>query len=80
MYSDGSGRGVANGRQLQGKELSYNNIVDLQAAWDLAQEFEEPVLRHHQAHQSMRHRDREDIVRGLQEARWNAIRFQHSVA
>ncbi len=43
MYSDGSGQGVANGRQLQGKELSYNNIVDLQAAWDLAQEFEEPV-------------------------------------
>src|SRR5438270_11365840 len=43
MYSDGSGTGVANGRQLQGKELSYNNIVDLQAAWDLAQEFEEPV-------------------------------------
>jgi phosphoribosylaminoimidazolecarboxamide formyltransferase/IMP cyclohydrolase len=43
MYSDGSGVGVANARQLQGKELSYNNIVDLQAAWDLAQEFEEPV-------------------------------------
>jgi phosphoribosylaminoimidazolecarboxamide formyltransferase / IMP cyclohydrolase len=39
MYSDGSGAGVANARQLQGKELSYNNIVDLQAAWDLAQEF-----------------------------------------
>jgi len=35
--------GVANGRQLQGKELSYNNIVDLQAAWDLAQEFSDPV-------------------------------------
>src|SRR5438477_7040882 len=43
MYSDGSGAGVANARQLQGKELSYNNIVDLQAAWDLAQEFDEPV-------------------------------------
>ncbi len=43
MYSDGSGTGVANARQVQGKELSYNNIVDLQAAWDLAQEFEEPV-------------------------------------
>ena len=41
MYSDGSGVGVANARQLQGKELSYNNIVDLQAAWDLAQEFDE---------------------------------------
>ncbi len=44
MYSDGSGVGVANARQLQGKELSYNNIVDLQAAWDLAQEFNEPVV------------------------------------
>src|SRR5579863_6093126 len=43
LYSDGSGKGVANGKQLQGKELSYNNIVDLQAAWDLAQEFEETV-------------------------------------
>jgi phosphoribosylaminoimidazolecarboxamide formyltransferase/IMP cyclohydrolase len=43
MYSDGSGSGVANARQLQGKELSFNNIVDLQAAWDLAQEFDEPV-------------------------------------
>jgi phosphoribosylaminoimidazolecarboxamide formyltransferase/IMP cyclohydrolase len=43
MYSDGSDKGVANGRQLQGKELSYNNIVDLQAAWDLTQEFDEPV-------------------------------------
>jgi phosphoribosylaminoimidazolecarboxamide formyltransferase / IMP cyclohydrolase len=43
MYSDGSGKGVANGRQIQGKELSYNNIVDLEAAWDLAQEFDEPV-------------------------------------
>jgi phosphoribosylaminoimidazolecarboxamide formyltransferase/IMP cyclohydrolase len=43
MYSDGSGVGVANGRQIQGKELSYNNIVDLQAAWDLAQEFDPEV-------------------------------------
>jgi phosphoribosylaminoimidazolecarboxamide formyltransferase/IMP cyclohydrolase len=40
MYSDGSGFGVANAHQLQGKELSFNNIVDLQAAWDLAQEFD----------------------------------------
>src|SRR5712675_3035579 len=43
MYSDGTGLGVANARQLQGKELSYNNIVDLQAAWDLAQDFDETV-------------------------------------
>ncbi len=43
LYSDGSGTGIANGRQLQGKELSYNNLVDLDAAWDLAQEFQETV-------------------------------------
>jgi phosphoribosylaminoimidazolecarboxamide formyltransferase/IMP cyclohydrolase len=43
LYSDRSGKGIANAKPLQGKELSYNNIVDLQAAWDLAQEFGEPV-------------------------------------
>jgi phosphoribosylaminoimidazolecarboxamide formyltransferase/IMP cyclohydrolase len=43
MYSDGSVFGVANAHQIQGKELSFNNIVDLQAAWDLAQEFDETV-------------------------------------
>jgi phosphoribosylaminoimidazolecarboxamide formyltransferase/IMP cyclohydrolase len=43
LYADRSGAGIANARQLQGKELSYNNIVDLQAAWDLAQDFTEPV-------------------------------------
>src|SRR5260221_10772195 len=49
MYSDGSGAGVANGKQLQGKELSFNNMVDLQAAWDLAQEFDETacaIIKH----------------------------------
>jgi phosphoribosylaminoimidazolecarboxamide formyltransferase/IMP cyclohydrolase len=49
MYTDGSGTGVANARQLQGKELSYNNMVDLEAAWDLAQEFDEPfcaIIKH----------------------------------
>ena len=49
MYSDGSGAGIANGKQLQGKELSYNNIVDMQAAWDLAAEFEGPfcaIIKH----------------------------------
>ena len=37
------GGGIAGARQLQGKELSYNNLLDLDAAWDLAQEFSEPV-------------------------------------
>jgi phosphoribosylaminoimidazolecarboxamide formyltransferase / IMP cyclohydrolase len=44
LYSDGSGTGVAGGQQLQGKELSYNNLVDLDACWDLAQEFTEPAV------------------------------------
>jgi len=38
LYGDGSGMGVAGAKQLQGKELSYNNLVDLDACWDLAQE------------------------------------------
>lgn len=40
LYSDGSGAGIAGAKQLQGKELSFNNLVDLEACWELAQEFE----------------------------------------
>jgi phosphoribosylaminoimidazolecarboxamide formyltransferase/IMP cyclohydrolase len=39
LYVDGSGSGVASARQLQGKELSYNNLVDLDACWELVNEF-----------------------------------------
>ncbi len=39
----GKSSGVAGARQLQGKELSYNNLVDLDAAWSLAEEFSEPA-------------------------------------
>jgi phosphoribosylaminoimidazolecarboxamide formyltransferase/IMP cyclohydrolase len=39
LYADGSGLGVAGATQLQGKELSFNNLVDLDACWELAQEF-----------------------------------------
>ena len=39
LYSDGSGLGVAGATQLQGKELSFNNLVDLDACWELTQEF-----------------------------------------
>ena len=44
LYSDGSGLGVAGATQLQGKELSFNNLVDLDACWELAQEFTEPAV------------------------------------
>jgi phosphoribosylaminoimidazolecarboxamide formyltransferase/IMP cyclohydrolase len=49
LYADGSGLGVAGARQLQGKELSFNNIVDLDACWELVQEFDEPaaiIMKH----------------------------------
>ncbi len=49
LYRDASGTGIAGAQQLQGKELSYNNLVDLDACWDLAQEFEEPaaaIIKH----------------------------------
>src|SRR5262249_17330935 len=39
-----AGRGVAGGEQLHGKELSYNNLVDLDAAWQLACEFAQPAV------------------------------------
>jgi len=39
LYADGSGQGIAGAIQLQGKELSFNNLVDLDACWELAQEF-----------------------------------------
>jgi phosphoribosylaminoimidazolecarboxamide formyltransferase/IMP cyclohydrolase len=39
-----AGRGVAGAAQLQGKELSYNNLVDLDAAWQLVNEFTSPAV------------------------------------
>jgi phosphoribosylaminoimidazolecarboxamide formyltransferase/IMP cyclohydrolase len=43
------GAGIAGAEQLQGKELSYNNLVDLDAAWQLACEFSRPaaaIIKH----------------------------------
>jgi phosphoribosylaminoimidazolecarboxamide formyltransferase/IMP cyclohydrolase len=37
------GQGLAGAEQLHGKELSYNNLVDLDAAWQLACEFSQPA-------------------------------------
>ncbi len=44
LYSDGSGLGIAGATQLQGKELSFNNLVDLDACWELVQEFDDPAV------------------------------------
>jgi phosphoribosylaminoimidazolecarboxamide formyltransferase/IMP cyclohydrolase len=42
LYARGKS-GVAGGEQLHGKELSYNNLVDLDAAWQLVCEFAQPA-------------------------------------
>jgi phosphoribosylaminoimidazolecarboxamide formyltransferase/IMP cyclohydrolase len=45
----GAPRGLASAKQLQGKELSYNNFVDLEAARSLAAEFSRPaavIIKH----------------------------------
>ncbi len=44
LYTDGSGSGIANAKQLQGKELSFNNLVDLDACWELVSEFDETAV------------------------------------
>ncbi len=48
LYSRHQG-GIASAEQLHGKELSYNNLVDLDAAWQLLQEFQGPaaaIIKH----------------------------------
>jgi phosphoribosylaminoimidazolecarboxamide formyltransferase/IMP cyclohydrolase len=35
---------VSNARQLQGKELSYNNIMDSDAAWQAVSDFDKPAV------------------------------------
>jgi phosphoribosylaminoimidazolecarboxamide formyltransferase / IMP cyclohydrolase len=45
----GKQKGLINARQLQGKELSFNNILDLNSAFELVKEFSRPaavVVKH----------------------------------
>jgi phosphoribosylaminoimidazolecarboxamide formyltransferase/IMP cyclohydrolase len=49
LYAGENAHGIAGAKQLQGKELSYNNLVDLDAAWQLIQEFDGPaaaIIKH----------------------------------
>jgi phosphoribosylaminoimidazolecarboxamide formyltransferase / IMP cyclohydrolase len=41
LYRSAQGGGLAGGQQHQGLELSYNNLVDAQAAWSLVNDFTE---------------------------------------
>jgi phosphoribosylaminoimidazolecarboxamide formyltransferase/IMP cyclohydrolase len=45
FYLDGSKRpGISTARQVQGKELSYNNLNDTDAAFECVAEFEKPTV------------------------------------
>ncbi len=44
FYVNGSRPGVATARQLQGKELSYNNLADTDAAFECVAEFDAPTV------------------------------------
>lgn len=47
--SGAKGAGIGTARQIHGKELSFNNIIDLNAALELVKEFQEPaavIIKH----------------------------------
>ncbi len=44
LYSLTPGAGPLGGRVLQGKELSYNNLLDLDGAWRVAISYAEPAI------------------------------------
>ena len=49
LYSTGEPGGLANAEQLHGKEMSYNNYVDADAAWDLVNDLDElavAIIKH----------------------------------
>lgn len=49
LYSTEETGGIAQAEQLHGKEMSYNNYVDAEAAWNLVQDFDElavTIIKH----------------------------------
>ena len=44
LYSTGEAGGVAGAEQLHGKEMSFNNYVDAEAAWNLVRDFDERAV------------------------------------
>ncbi len=49
LGTDTTGAGIVSAKQHQGKELSYNNYLDMDSAWKLVNEFEKPacaIIKH----------------------------------
>ena len=55
LYSYDPNGGPLGGNVLQGKELSYNNLLDLDAAWKGAVSFDRTVDRHRETSVTVRH-------------------------
>ena len=49
LYTEHEAAGIANARQLHGKEMSFNNYVDADAAWELVNDSDElavAIIKH----------------------------------
>ncbi len=49
LYETETGAGIAKAEQLHGKEMSFNNYVDAEAAWNLVQDFDDlavAIIKH----------------------------------
>jgi len=49
IYSNGESGGIAGAEKLHGKEMSFNNYVDAEAAWNIVQDFDElavAIIKH----------------------------------
>ncbi len=44
LYESGESGGIANAEQLHGKEMSFNNYVDAEAAWNLISDLDERAV------------------------------------
>ena len=49
VFNDGTTGGIAHASQLHGRELSFNNLMDADAAWRIVSDFDDPsavVIKH----------------------------------
>ncbi len=71
---------LATAELRHGKELSYNNLLDLDSALRLVRQFAEPGRMHPQAQQPLRRRDRRETRPARSSAPTRAIRSAPSAA
>ena len=80
LYANGSAPGWPQAEQLHGKEMSYNNYVDTDAARRAAYDFDRAGGGDHQARQPVRHRGRQPTSPRRTARRTTATRSRRSAA